>query len=166
MNIQKKILNLEKRVGMLIEKPVTVQRKKASLSKFGTEKSKKELEDEINRIVKEYGGTNVHEALEALIKKLKKEYQDEIDKILKDGKTVYDDVEALKKYSKKTVNLRKHGWFHTKSKKVREVAIDKAIKEYGVKPVFTKARNMSNQKLSASNAYREAMMYLKKRYQT
>ena len=132
MNVQKRIKDLEKRVDVLEEKPVGVRRKKLSHTKFGNEKSKRELENEIDKIVKEYGGTNVHEALEALIKKLKKEHKEEIDKIVKDGKTVYDDVKALKRISKNNMNLRKHGWFHTKSKKMREVAIDKAIKEYSV----------------------------------
>ena len=49
-----------------------------------------------------------------------------------------EDRENANSNSKRTVNLRKHGWFYTKSKKSREVAIDEAIKEYGVNAVYWK----------------------------
>ena len=75
-----------------------------------------------------------------------------------------EDREDVNSNSKRTVNLRKHGWFYTKSKKSREVAIDEAIKEYGVNAVYWKAFINSQKKSPAGNAYEEAKNYMIKNY--
>jgi hypothetical protein len=66
--------------------------------------------------------------------------------------------------SKRTVNLRKHGWFYTKSKKSREVAIDEAIKEYGVNAVYWKTIIKTQRKTPAGIAYEESKNYVIKNY--
>ena len=66
--------------------------------------------------------------------------------------------------SKRAVNLRKHGWFYTKSKKSREVAIDEAIKEYGVNAVYWKTIIKSQRKTPAGIAYEKAKNYVIKNY--
>lgn len=65
---------------------------------------------------------------------------------------------------KRTVNLRKHGWFYTKSKKSREVAIDEAIKEYGANAVYWKTMIKSQRITPAGIAYEEAKNYVIKNY--
>jgi len=65
---------------------------------------------------------------------------------------------------KRTVNLRKHGWFYTKSKKSREVAIDEAIKEYGVNAVYWKTIIKMQRKTPAGIAYEESKNYVIKNY--
>ena len=165
MNIQNRIKNLEKRVDVLEGKPVIVRQKNLSLTKHGWsyKKSKKDREVVIDKILKEYGGRTIHDALGALQKKYKNKSAIEACKesqryIVDNYPAEYEyngdtngDLEVAtteKEYSRITVNLRKHGWFHTKSKKTREVAIDEAIKEYGVKPVYMKAFINSQKKIT------------------
>ena len=181
MNIQKRIKDLEKRVDVLEGKPIIERQKKLSLTTYGWsyKKSKKEREDAIDRILKEHGGRTVHDALGAMKKKYKnksaieacKESQEYIVEKYPaeyeyngDAGGELEVATAAKENSKRPVNLRKHGWFYTKSKKSREVAIDKAIKEYGVNPVYMKAFINSQKKSPSGNAYEEATNYMTKNY--
>jgi hypothetical protein len=75
-----------------------------------------------------------------------------------------EDRENANSNSKRTVNLRKHGWFYTKSKKSREVAIDEAIKEYGANAVYWKTIIKSQRITPAGIAYEEAKNYVIKNY--
>ena len=54
---------------------------------------------------------------------------------------------------------------YTKSKKSLEVAIDEAIKEYGVNAVYMKAFINSQKNSPVGNAHEEATKYMIKNYE-